>query len=134
MSDNKEEIVQYYLVNEKLDNLGMIAAQIAHAGVVTTATLAIKHGLVFELNEKGWIEPFAEDTSEDAEDAVAWFGSMKKVILVAPQSAMDVVLPAAIVSIRDNTKEEENMLTVLALPPTKRKNTPDFFALLKLLS
>ncbi|WP_134683046.1 aminoacyl-tRNA hydrolase [Brevibacillus migulae] len=117
MTTAKQNIVQYYVVNEQLGmSPGKIAAQAAHA-----ATMMMVHYL---LNDTKHREAFE-----------AWFAQgQTKIVLRAPEEVLQKLGEEGFVSIRDagHTEIPAGSLTVVVLPPMEKEAARRYVGGLKL--
>lgn len=95
----KDELVQYFIVNEELDmSKGKIAAQVAHAATIATAICI----------------------SKEYQDFYDWFHhSQAKVVLKAKEKELKKLKSLGYFAVIDEGRTEipSGSLTVVALPP-----------------
>jgi len=117
MTTAKQNVVQYYVVNEELGmSAGKIAAQAAHA-----ATMMMVHYL---LNDEQYREAFE-----------TWFSQgQTKIVLRGREEDLQRLGREGFVSIRDagHTEIPAGSLTVVVLPPMEKEAARQYVGSLKL--
>ena len=113
MENKEEELVEFFVVNKELPmSSGKLGAQIGHGATI----IAVKYGHT---------EPFKE-----------WFSMIqKKILLEGKEKDLLRLIEQGFEPVRDVGCNEVplNSLTVVALPPMKRKDAKPFIKRLQLL-